>query len=209
MMRPVAYATLALVLTWTAAPAQADRIPTAGTEMTPLDQYVAAPDASYAWRLVSRRDDDEATALVLDLASQTWRTDAEIDRPLWQHWLAITIPKTAATDTGLLFIGGGHNRAAAPRGPSQRARAVALATRSVVAELGQTPNQPLVFRGDGRARKEDDLVARSWRESLQTGDPQWAAQFPMTKSAVRAMDATQEAVREYGFPELHKFVVSG
>lgn len=39
---------------------------------------------------------------------------------------------------------------------------LAVETRSVVAELRNVPNQPLVFHGDGRERVEDDLIACTW-----------------------------------------------
>jgi PhoPQ-activated pathogenicity-related protein len=71
------------------------------------------------------------------------------------------------------------------------------------------PNQPLVFRNDGRKRTEDDLVARSMLECLKSGDQTWLAQLPMTKSAVRAMDAVQAALKENGLTNVEKFVVAG
>ncbi|MCA9170361.1 MAG: PhoPQ-activated pathogenicity, partial [Planctomycetales bacterium] len=46
---------------------------------------------------------------------------------------------------------------------------------------------------------------------LQTGDLEWPAQLPMTKSAVRGMDATQEylASEQGGNVPIKRFVVSG
>lgn len=176
---------------------------------TPLDKYVATPDATYAWTLEGRYDDEDATILVIDLTSQKWRKEGETDRLEWHHWLTLTIPKDEASDTALLLIGGGKNGQPAPKGPSERARKAALASKSIVVELGQVPNQPLVFLGDDKRRSEDNLVARSMLECLKTGDPTWLAQFAMTKSAVRAMDAAQEAVQKYGFPEIRQFVVAG
>jgi len=176
---------------------------------TPLDRYVAQTDTSYSWKLVRRQEKADFTTLVIDLKSQMWRKPEEVDRPLWQHWLCLTVPKTAQADIAMLMIRGGKNGEDPPEGPSGLAREVALATSSIVVEVAQVPNQPLEIRGDGKARTEDDLVARSWKECLSTGDPQWIAQFPMTKSAVRAMDAAQEAAREYGLPKISKFVVAG
>jgi PhoPQ-activated pathogenicity-related protein len=174
-----------------------------------LDTYVAAADDSYQWRLESRRDGDDATIIVLELTSQTWRKEGEVDRPTWKHWMTLTIPEGVTTDVAMLLIGGGRNGQPAPANPSERATKAAMATKSIVVELGQVPNQPLEFGGDGKGRSEDDLVARSMMECLKSGDPTWLAQLPMTKSAVRAMDAAQEAVKEYGFPEIKRFVVAG
>ena len=66
-----------------------------------------------------------------------------------------------------------------------------MATGSVVSELGQVPNQPLRFLDDPKEeqRTEDSLIAYTWDKFLNGGDARWLARFPMTKSAVRAMDA--------------------
>jgi PhoPQ-activated pathogenicity-related protein len=176
---------------------------------TPLDRYIAQPDPTYSWKLVSRVDKRDFTALILDLKSQTWRKPEEVDRTLWQHWMCITIPKAARADMAMLVIRGGDNGDEPPEGPSGIPRQVALATGSIVVELMQVPNQPLELRGDGKDRYEDDLVARSWTQCLATGDPQWIVQFPMTKAAVRAMDAAQAALQKHGFPKISKFVVTG
>ncbi len=88
---------------------------------------------------------------------------------------------------------------------------VALATKSVVAELKMVPNQPLVFHGDGVPRKEDDLIAYTWDQFLKTGDERWPARLPMVKSVVRAMD-TVEALFNADDDETHRvseFVVAG
>src|SRR5436190_19433981 len=76
---------------------------------TPLDDYLAKPDATYAWKLVKTVPGDGVTSYVLDLKSQTWRSTPEVDRPVWQHWLTITRPDKVTSDTALLTIGGGRN----------------------------------------------------------------------------------------------------
>ena len=64
-------------------------------------------------------------------------------------------------------------------------------TGTVVAELRLVPNQPVVFKDDPahKPRSEDDFIAYTWNHFIQTGDDRWPARLPMTKSAVRAMDA--------------------
>ncbi|MBX3435334.1 MAG: PhoPQ-activated pathogenicity-related family protein [Pirellulales bacterium] len=177
--------------------------------MTALDRYVLAPDDSFSWRIVDRREDDQATTLLVDLASQTWRSTDEVDRTLWRHWIWIVVPKGVRSDAALLMIGGGSNARERPAAPANQLRHVALATRSVVAEVANVPNQPLEFFGDGRQRTEDDLLARSWRAAVETEDLTWVGQLPMTKAAVRAMDAVQGAAAESGLPAINRFVVAG
>jgi PhoPQ-activated pathogenicity-related protein len=73
-----------------------------GQDETALDRYVAAPDPSYRYELISPESGDAYTANVLEMTSQRWRTAAEVDRPLWKHWLTIVRPERATTNTGLL-----------------------------------------------------------------------------------------------------------
>src|SRR5437762_320624 len=76
-----------------------------------------------------------------------------------------------------------------PRSADDNFIQIALGTKSVVSELKMVPNQPLVFAGEKDGRTEDSLIAYTWDKFLRTGDPKWPARLPMTKSAVRAMDA--------------------
>jgi PhoPQ-activated pathogenicity-related protein len=88
---------------------------------------------------------------------------------------------------------------------------MAVETGTVVTELRMVPNQPLTFAGDTKGRTEDSLIAYSWDKYLKTGDEKWPARLPMTKSAVRAMDAITSfcASEEGGKVKVDKFVVSG
>ncbi len=79
------------------------------TQQTALDRYVAAPDDSYAWSLAKTIDGDGYTGYVIDLTSQTWRTSAEVDRPVWKHWLTVIKPDEVKANTALLYITHGKN----------------------------------------------------------------------------------------------------
>ena len=184
----------------------------ASAQETALDRYVARPDASYAWRLADTIEGDGYTGYVLDLTSQTWRSENEVDRPNWQHWLTIIKPDGTTINTGLLYIGGGRNGDDAPTGFSQRSLDLAMGTGSIVADIGMVPNQPLYFADSRRhGRSEDDLIAYSRVKFIITGDEEWLARLPMVKSAVRAMDAIQEflASEAGGGLQVDEFVVAG
>ncbi len=178
---------------------------------TALDEYVAKPDPSYRWELVETVEGPGHTTFVVDLTSQTWRTKDDVDRTVWKHWLVIVKPTTLKTKTGLLFIGGGSNRDQPPKRANSQITALALSTGSVVAELQMVPNQPIEFRGDGKGRYEDDLLAYTWDKYMTTGDPTWIGRLPMVKSAVRAMDTVQSLMAgpDGGQIEVDKFVVAG
>ncbi len=181
------------------------------TSLTSLDHYIAKADASYAWKLVSATPGDGYTTYVVDLKSQTWRTSEEVDRTLWEHWLTVVKPDQVKHKTAFLMIGGGKNGDSAPKGANQLIAQMAIASGSVVAELKQVPNQPLVFFNDGAKRTEDDLIAYSWVKMMSSNDPTWTARMPMVKSAVRAMDTIQAlmATAEGGQVPIDNFVVAG
>lgn len=178
---------------------------------TPLDKYVAAPDNNYQYKLVTGIPGSGFKAYVLDMTSQSWLTTNEVNRTLWQHWVTIVQPDSVAHPNALLFIGGGGNNGQPPKAPDNNLVQIALQTRSVVAELKMVPNQPLVFAGETEGRVEDSLIAYTWDKFLRTGDSKWPARLPMTKSAVRAMDAITDfcAKSDNGKVDLTGFVVAG
>lgn len=200
---------------WLATPfvvaAAPDTFKTSSSGETALDRYVAAPDPAYRFDLVRSESGKGFEAHILNLTSQTWLTTDDVNRTTWRHWLKIVVPTDVKHSTALLFIGGGSNRDRVPKGVDERLAKIAVLTRSVVVELKMVPNQPLVFAGDGKARTEDSLIAYGWDKFLRTGDPIWLARLPMTKSAVRAMDAVQSFCRdrEAGAVSIEAFVVAG
>ncbi len=185
---------------------------TAGGQ-TALDRYVAAPDAAYKFSVTGAIPCDRCTAHVIDMTSQSWLTEAEVDRTLWQHWVTVIRPEKVTSTTGFLFITGGGNGGKPPERADPVMSMVARETGAVVTELKMVPNQPLRFVGDpvGKPRSEDALIAFGWDKFLRGGDEKWLARLPMTKSAVRAMDTiTAFAKTEQGGGlTIDKFVVSG
>lgn len=180
-----------------------------GSPATGLDDYVAKPDDSYAWQVVSRRDSADGQFFVIQLTSQTWQTE-DVAPGIWKHWLKVCVPKNAIGPLGMLFISGGSHDETPPTQPAAELLAIAKETSSVVAELRCVPNQPLEFGGDGVGRYEDDLLAECMRLAVETKDPSRLGQLPMAKAAVRAMDALQEwSASDAKVPELSRFVVSG
>jgi len=180
---------------------------------TALDRYIAKPEPAYRWELVRTIGAEDHQGFVLELTSQRWRSEAEVDRTEWKHWLTIIRPAAARPGVGFLFIGGGNNRNPAPTGLSERSLRLAVETGTVVADLGMVPNQPLTFSdAPERGRSEDDLIAYGRVRYIQTGDEEWLVRLPMVKSAVKALDAVQEFLKSgQGGPplEVAEFVVAG
>jgi len=177
----------------------------------PLDEYVGKVDPTYSWKVVQTIPSDGYTTFVVDMKSQSWRSPADVDRPVWQHWLVVVKPETVKHKTAFLTIGGGKNDGKAPNGPNPQTVKFATATHTVAAELRMVPNQPLVFNGDGKPRFEDDLIAYCWVKYMDTGDATWLPRLPMVKSAVRAMDTVIALLGsdQGGKMPVTKFVVAG
>jgi PhoPQ-activated pathogenicity-related protein len=181
------------------------------SERTALDDYVARPDTNYSYHVVTNFAGRGQTTYVLEMTSQAWLTTNEVDRPLWKHWLIIVKPDEVKSSKSLLFINGGANDGRPPRAADGNIVRIAIATKSIVADLKMVPNQPLVFAGETEGRKEDSLIAYTWDKFLRTGDPKWPARLPMTKAAVRAMDTVSAFCRstEGGNTKVDGFVVAG
>lgn len=160
-----------------------------------LAEYVSRPDGSFAWHQREQRDIDGFKATRLELTSQTWRGH------LWTHQvLVVRPPQLRNPDIAFLFITGDGN----VEHQFNLLKELASRAGAVAAVINRVPNQPLY---DGR--KEDALIAYTFDQYLQTGDPTWPLLFPMVKSAVHAMDAVQEFEANDPAGEIHRWVVAG
>ncbi|HEY3128529.1 MAG TPA: PhoPQ-activated pathogenicity-related family protein [Acidobacteriota bacterium] len=179
--------------------------------LTALDRYVFKPDPNYHYTLVNTAKGEGCTTYVLDMTSQQWRSAADVDHPIWRHWLVIVLPDQVQTSIGFLFINGGSITSKAPVLTDPGLAAMAVRTHSVVADLRGVPNEPLTFKDETRSRNEDAIIAYSWVKFLKTGDETWPLRLPMTKSAVRAMDTVTDfcGSRERGNVKVDRFVVAG
>jgi PhoPQ-activated pathogenicity-related protein len=182
----------------------------ANAAVTALDRYVAAPDPAYGYKLVNTIKGEGQTTFVIEMTSQSWLTDKEVNRTVWKHWLSIIRPDDVKSSKALLMITGGSNEKPAPKAADGNLLRIAMATHSVVVELKMVPNQPLIFTGETKGRVEDALIAYSWDKYLRNGDERWPARLPMTKAAVRAMDTVVAFLGGAG-PKLKidGFVVAG
>lgn len=177
-----------------------------------LDAYVARPDPSFAWKVEKTYSGPGYRGVVLDLTSQTWLTDKDMDRSIWKHWLRVTIPDNVTSDKAFLFIGGGSNGRAAPSEPSANMALMAVDTSSIVAELGQVPNQPMHFPDSPTVnRTEDDIIAYLQARYDPARGPEALVRLPMVKSGTAAMTAIQQfmATDQGGRRKIDGFVVSG
>ncbi len=184
----------------------------AAEQDTALDRYIAQPDPAFAWKLTKTIPGDGYTTYLIDLTSQTWRTEQDVDRPTWKHWLTVVKPDNLKYHTAFLYIGGENNDDPPPRDATERAIELAKYTGSITAELFTVPNQPLIFTDSkDEQRYEDNIIAYTRVKYMATRDPSWLVRLAMVKSGVRAMDAIQQfSVSEAGGGwKLDDFVVAG
>ena len=168
-----------------------------------LESYVAAKDDAYAWSIHKTEKLPLGVELsIVKLTSQRWQGI------VWEHWIYLIRPDNVTRpDIGLLVVSGGGIKKTPPtRAPSEALMLASVAVKmgTSIAVLTQVPNQPLFGN-----LKEDALIAYTFQKFLETKDPTWPCLLPMTKSAVRAMDALQEIARQSHKEELKQFVVTG
>ena len=163
-----------------------------------LDDYVKKPDSAFAWSQTGTMETPAGTITTLALTSQVWQGIT------WKHELTVYDPRELAyADAMLLFITGGDHNSKQNDNDHKQAFMLAQLCGARVAVLRQVPNQPLL--GD---KTEDELIAETFVRYLKTKDENWPLLFPMTKSAVRAMDALQAFSKEKAKP-VTRFVVTG
>jgi PhoPQ-activated pathogenicity-related protein len=203
MLRVICLSLVAALLLVSSAVAL-DRAPPTG----PLADYVRAKDDSYQW--VKRSEGSVLTCKYAELilTSQTWH---EI---VWKHQLFIIKPAQvdpAAKHAVLMIAGGNWNeKLAEPAtqlklpGEAQLLALLAENLKVPVAILLHVPQQP-IFDG----KREDEIISYTFREFLKTGDPTLPLLAPMVKSTVRAMDASQEAMKKEWGLDVNTFTITG
>ncbi len=186
---------------------------TGAPKKTALDRYIGAPDTSFKYSVAKKATVGSTTIYNLDMVSQTWRKPEEINNPEWRHWVNIARPEKLTSSIAFLFITGGSNQSTTPGQIDPKMAQIAEALGAVTIELKMVPNQPLVFLDDPqkKPRVEDSFIAYTWNKYMATGDETWPARLPMTKAAVRAMDAATAflASPEGGSVKVDRFVVAG
>jgi PhoPQ-activated pathogenicity-related protein len=174
----------------------------------PLADYVAAKDDSFQWVKRSEGSVLGCKYVELTLTSQTWRG------VVWKHQLFLIKPAELNPEANhaVLLIGGGNwkEELADPKtqlklpGEAQLLAVAAEQLKTPVAILLHVPQQP-IFDG----KREDEIIAYTFREFLKTEDGTWPLLAPMVKSAVRGMDAVQDGAKQQWGLDIQHFTVTG
>jgi PhoPQ-activated pathogenicity-related protein len=188
--------------------------PTSDRSDTLLRDYVQAPDSTFRYEIVHSVPGDQFDYHVLKMYSQHWLTPDIVDQTEWWHWVSMIVPKETPYSTAMLWIGGGSTNSKMPEEPNELILAAATKTNSVVAQIHNTPFQPITFANDTFGeRYEDEIISYGWRKFLEGGakdeDAIWLARFPMTKAAKLAMDAVTEVVQKNYQKPIESYMVGG
>eukprot|EP01132_Coremiostelium_polycephalum_P001299 gene1299-1641_t len=180
------------------------------TTTTPLEEFVFRKDNNVGqYTLHNKIKNPRFTAYVLNFTSINWLNEKESSNPKWWHWLTICVPNIVLSDYGYLEVEGGFFNSEPNLSPL--VEQLCTTSNSIVSQLSQAPNQPMIFNGDGVPRIEDGILAYTWSQFIKNqSNPDCLGQFALTKAVVRAMDMIQRFVEEnYLFYNVNKFVVSG
>lgn len=150
-----------------------------------LKDFVSQRDG-FSWRL----EEGVPNIATFKLTSQVWQGQP------WNHDIVLIMPEGShEASTAVVYVTGGD-----VNGPDvSEACRIAERCRLPVALLFNIPNQPLFDRW------EDDLIAHTFEQFIETGDPEWPLLYPMVRATVRCMDMLEQV------DELHltRFVVTG
>ncbi|RNA19461.1 autocrine proliferation repressor A-like [Brachionus plicatilis] len=123
------------------------------------------------------------------MTSQKWQDETIVQRPIWWHYLSLSVPdKILRPDASLMWIGGSSNKEEIPKptdGDIQLVSNFSLITGTISAVVQQVPNQPYIFNNDPEKvpRSEDEIISWTWKLFLKnTSNPTILLRFPMTKA---------------------------
>ena len=169
-----------------------------------LQSYLNNGDNSFKWEVQDSTKTDGVRLYRILFTSQTWRDTA------WNHELTVIVPDSVKYSDALLFITGGSVKEGQPNTHKWdedeiiALGEVAKTNKAVAAIVWQIPNQP---RYGGKT--EDELISMTLHNFQKDSDYTWPLLFPMTKSAIRAMDAVQEFSANKLNSKVNQFVVTG
>lgn len=151
-----------------------------------LKSFMNTPTPEYQWKPVKSQGEVHE----LELTSQKWQGFT------WKHSLVVADPqKNEGGDVAILYITGDR----VENKDLPFIKKFADMAKMPVATVFDVPNQPIYDA------QEDALIAITFGKYIETGDPTWPLLFPMTKSALKAMDA----VTEWSKGKIKRFVVTG
>jgi PhoPQ-activated pathogenicity-related protein len=174
------------------------------TPETALQAYLHNTDKSFKWEVQDKTKAEGSTLYRVLFTSQQWRGIN------WNHELTIIVPDLLKYNDALLFITGGSVKDGKPNTHkwdedlTKSLSKVAKTNMAIVAIIWQVPSQPLYDD-----LTEDALISYTLHNYLKDKDFTWPLLFPMTKSAIKAMDVVQAFSKKEIKRKINHFIVSG
>jgi PhoPQ-activated pathogenicity-related protein len=182
-----------------------------------LTEFINYDDQAYSYKLESQSIDKSLTVYHYKFHSQRWPIHEvpTVPSTIWVHNLIIYVPKILKHNQVLLCVGGGYN--ANKEGqedwlqPKELFDFAKMATTNMapVVNLQNVPNQFLLI--NGTAKKEDQILAMTYKLFIE--DPikniYLPGHLPMAKAIIKAMDASEEILKEEHAIEVDSFVLTG
>ncbi|MCC2646846.1 MAG: hypothetical protein K0R02_911 [Rickettsiaceae bacterium] len=188
-----------------------------------LPNYLNYNDGVYRYEFTSSKFDElnKVTTETYSVYSQKWPLEQKeyYSQNLWHHKLIIYKPETVIYKTALLYVNGGYSAdiegnvvLTPPAGHEQLDFAnIAQNNKAIVSEIQNVPNQFLKFEGEDKPKKEDEIIAYSYKKFLENPEENiyLPAHLPMAKAVCKAMDTIQTVVLEEHNVIIDDFVLSG
>ena len=161
-----------------------------------LEDYINKNLFKATWKILSSTSNKDVKLIDVLLTGQPWQGTT------WQHYVEIFIPIKNKSNLATILIT--TKKEMSQWHLPNDAVKLAKKTGSTIVVLYNIPNQPLF---DGLI--EDELIAYSFTQYLETGYNDWPLLFPMSKATIKAMDAVQEIVHKTAKIKIERFILTG
>ncbi len=148
---------------------------------------VSAETATF--KEISKEKQQNYQTVTLNVQSIQW-----LKAPAWTHPVRLIIPEKVETENVLVFLKGGDTTGPLPALSPELLKG-ALKTNTIVAEIFAIPNQPCVFE-NGEEKRNDALVAYTWKCFLDDGDKEYPLHQPMAQAIKTVLTALQDYLKE-------------
>jgi PhoPQ-activated pathogenicity-related protein len=183
-----------------------------------LGCFMQHNDGAYKYEFVSEnKDDPNITIKTYILHSQKWpiKKHSNIPTTIWNHKLVFYIPNQISYAKALLYVNAGYNKSKEGINNFFASKehidyaTIAINNNAPVIEIEDVPNQWLFF--DGVPKKEDQIIAYTYKMVMDNPfkNAYLAGHLPMAKAVIKAMDASQEILKQEYDLEITGFVLSG
>ena len=139
---------------------------------TALDRYIAKPDPSYSWKLANTISGQGYKGYVIDLTSQTWRSAAEVDRPVVEALAHDRQTRQDHVQQSAAVYRRRQQSRCRTHDDERAFRRFRDGDRTPWSPSWEwCPNQPLFFADSkDKGRSEDDLIAYTRVKQMATRD---------------------------------------